>query len=142
MDVLSLTLRQGSVYYMQDRRLTSGEPHFLIVLNRAPLDDRVLLLAVSTSQVAALKLRRRSIPPECVAELSSADYVEFTKPSAVDCSTLFEMSLAELRERLVAKLAEARQDLPEPALRALIRGVRASPLVVSAHKAMIELQDP
>jgi hypothetical protein len=137
MDMLALTLRQGSVYYMQDRRLTSPEPHFFIVLNHAPLADRVLLLAVSTSQVEALKLRRRTAPPESVVELSPAAYAEFAKPSAVDCNAIFEMSVAELRERLRARLAGARQDLPQVAVQALVRGVLASPLVVPSHKALL-----
>ena len=137
MDILALTLRQGSVYYMQDRRLTSAEPHFFIVLNHAPLDDRVILLAVSTSQVESLKLRRRDMPPESVVELSPADYPEFTKPSAVDCGSLFEMTVAELRERLRMKRAHPRQDLPAVAVEALIRGVLASPLVAPAHKRLV-----
>ena len=137
MDLLQLTLRQGSVYYMQDRRLTSAEPHFFIVVNRLPLRDRVVLLAVSTSQVENLKRMRRSTPPECVVELAPADYPEFTTPSAVDCNFLFEMTLAELRERQRTKQARGLRDLPKPALQALIRGVLASPLVKQAHKDLV-----
>jgi len=138
MDLLRLTLRQGSVYYMQDRRLTSAEPHFFIVLNHCPLDDQVLLLAVSTSQVQNLKLRRRNVPPESVVILSPAEYPEFTRPSAVDCSSLFEMTTAELRERISTKQAQVRRDLPPATVQALVRGVLASPLIRTEQKAMVE----
>lgn len=137
MDLLRLTLRQGSVYLMQDRRLTSPVSHFFIVLNGTPLDDQVLLLAVATSQVASLKLRRRNLPAETVVELGPVDYPTFNRPSAVDCNSIFEMPMAELRERIRTRQAESRPDFPAPVVRMLVSGALASPMVTPAHKQLI-----
>ena len=46
---LKLFLRGGSVFYVQDRSLTSAEPHFFIVLNHNPLNEECLLLVVASS---------------------------------------------------------------------------------------------
>ena len=50
--LLNLTLRGGSVYYLQHRDLSSGEPHFFVVLNRDTTRDEFLVLAVSSSNIA------------------------------------------------------------------------------------------
>ena len=48
---LRLGLRAGSIYYFQSRELTSGEPHFFVVINREPLAAKLLLLTIVTSKV-------------------------------------------------------------------------------------------
>lgn len=40
--MLRLTLRGGSVYYLQHRDLFSAEPHYFVVLNANPLGDAFL----------------------------------------------------------------------------------------------------
>ena len=100
--ILRLTLREGTVYYFTHRSLTSPEPHYFIVVNADPLAQRVLLLAVVTSQVATVKLRRKSCP-ETLVELTPAAFDVLTKPSIVDCNDLKEVPLAEFNERFERK---------------------------------------
>src|SRR2546421_202146 len=51
---LRLSLREGSVFYFQERTLSSAEAHFHIVVNN-PLAQQVLLLTVVTSKIEKVK---------------------------------------------------------------------------------------
>lgn len=70
---LRLSLREGSIYYFTERKLTSVQPHFHIVVND-PLTQQVLLLTVVTSKIEKVKYRRRDCL-ETVVELSPEDFI-------------------------------------------------------------------
>ena len=63
---IRLSLRQGTVYYMAERGLSSVEPHYFVVLNRNPLGSKLLLLLVASSQVekAQKRISRKNLPAE------------------------------------------------------------------------------
>ena len=48
---IRLCLRAGSVYYFQERGLTSPEPHFFIVANQRPIEQQVLFVDDKTRSV-------------------------------------------------------------------------------------------
>lgn len=52
---IRLSLRPGTVYYMDERSLTSTQPHYFIVINSDPLGDELLLLTVASSQIEKVK---------------------------------------------------------------------------------------
>jgi hypothetical protein len=135
--LLKLILRQGSVFYIQDRHLTSAEPHYFVVLNLAPLADHCLLLAVSSSKIDNVRRRHAGLPPETLVEIAMADYAEFTKPSIIDCNTIIEKDHASLIQQLRNDHSINRADLPPAILDKLIAGVLASPLVTEEHKIRI-----
>ena len=54
---LNFYLPEGAVFYVQDRGLTSPEPHYFVVLNLSPAKEDLLLLVVSTSQVEGARRR-------------------------------------------------------------------------------------
>lgn len=57
-----VSLRAGSVYYFVDRQLTSPEPHYFIVLNVRPLQQKILILGIITSKVEKVRQRRADLP--------------------------------------------------------------------------------
>jgi hypothetical protein len=132
-------IRQGAVFYMADRRLSSSEPHYFIVLNLNPLKDQVLLLAVATSQVEKVKARcqRKRLPAETVVEICPLDYQDFTKDSCVNCNQVFTKSLAELVDQWRRKEVRGQADVSEPKLKELIAGITASPMVAQEEKDLI-----
>jgi hypothetical protein len=134
---LRLTLRPGTVYYFQHRALTSVEPHYFIVVNRNPIDDEVLLLAVASSKVESVRQRRRQLPPETLVEITPADYREFKLPSIVDCNRVFRKSLAELVVDWNAGNIEPKDDLPTSLLARIQAGMKLSPQVENEAKALI-----
>ena len=135
---LQLSLREGCIYYFDDRRLTSEEPHFFIVVNSDPLAQEVLLLSVVTSKVEKVKLFRRQVP-QTLVELGPAELPEvFTKDSIVDCNSLFPVPLAEFNARYVRKEIKVfGKDLPRSICDALCRAIHASTVVAEPLKELI-----
>jgi len=134
---LRVSLREGSVYYFVHRALTSPEEHYFIVVNSDPLTQKVLLLAVVTSKVEAVKLRRKGCP-ETLVELEPATFDVLTKPSIVDCNDLKEVPLAEFNARFVAKeIRYFDKDLPAALRRALRKAIHASIVLSDEQKALV-----
>ncbi len=136
---IRLSLRQGTVYYMAERGLSSIEPHYFVVLNQNPLESKLLLLLVATSQVEKAKGRilRKNLPSESLVVIDDAEYDDFSKESCIDCNKLFNKSLEELCEQWRKKEVRAHKDLPRELVEKLIEGVKASPLIVEEDKALI-----
>ncbi len=134
---IRLSLRQGTVYYMQDRSLTSQEPHYFVVVNSDPLGDEVLLMTVASSQVEKVRHRRRLEPGSTVVEIGEAEYADFTKDSVIDCNQVFTKSLADLCSQWGRKEIVTKYDLPAELLDKLRKGVSDSRLVSEADKRKI-----
>lgn len=137
---IRLSLRQGTVYYMAERGLSSTEPHYFIVLNRKPLESKILLLLVASSQVekSLKRITRKNLPPESLVVINDTEYDDFTKESSIDCNKLFNKSLEELCEQWKKKEVRAHKDLPRELVEKLIEGVMASPMISEEDKALID----
>lgn len=136
---LAFTIRQGTVYYLAHRGLSSAEPHFFVVLNKKPRQDRVLLLAVASSQVEKVKARaeRQNLPAATVVEISPEEYPDFSKASCFNCNQLFQKSLLELSQARRNRELRTQRDMPVDILERLIAGCMASPLLSDEEKLMI-----
>ena len=135
---LRLTLREGSVYYFEERHLTSPEPHYFIVVNSDPLAQKVLLLSVVTSQVDSVKLRRCKTARKPSWNSPRLIFNVLTKPSIVDCNDLKEVPLAEFNTRFVRK--EIRcfdRDLPVALRKALRQAIHASKILSAEIKTLV-----
>ena len=134
---LRLSLREGSVYYFVERRLTSPEPHYFIVVNHDPLGQRVLLLAVLTTNIRDAN-RRRAKCLETLVEFVASKSNVFTKDCVADCNDLFDIPLAEFSERFSAgDITYFDKDLPLNDRRALRKAIHASDLVAPELKALV-----
>ena len=135
---LQLSLREGTVYYFTHHTLTSPEPHYFIVVNADPLTQKVLLLAVVTSQIDKVKLRRK----ECLdtlVELTPATFDVLTKLSIVDCNDLKEISLADFNARFeAAKIRYFSKDLPAALRKALRKAIHDSTILSDEQKALVD----
>jgi hypothetical protein len=134
---LRVSLREGSIFYFQERNLTSAEPHFHIVVND-PLSQQVLLLAVVTSKIEKVKFRRRDCLKTLV-ELRPRDLpVILTEPSIVDCNNLTRITLDEFCERWTRKeIATFGEDLPAPLRQALRAAIHASEILTDELQALV-----
>jgi len=134
-----VSLRQGTVFYARNRALTSSEPHYLVVVNRDPLAQNVLLVVVTTSQIEKAKKRVgiKGLSPDSVVSISKEEYSNFSKDSCVDCNTVISMSLDEFCEKMKAKEVRSHDDLPPEILTKLVEAIRLSPLVAEEDKEKI-----
>ena len=136
---LRLALREGSIFYFQNRAHTSSLPHFHIVVNADPLGERVLIFTVVTSKIERVKYERRNTP-ETLVELGLADLPGvLTKPSIVDCNDFTSSPLADFCERWESREIQAPGANVPPALRKALRAaIHASKLIPAEIKALID----
>ena len=137
---IRLSLRQGTVYYMADRSLSSIEPHYFVAVNAFPLRDEVLLLTVASSQIETVKRRRAKEPESTVVEIPEAEYADFTKDSVIDCNQVLTKPLAELCAQWSRKEIVAKLDIPEDLLEKLQHAVLSSRLVSETDKRRIRAE--
>ncbi len=133
---LNFFLHEGAVFYVQDRALTSPEPHYFVVLNISPAKEDLLLLVVSTSQVEAAKRRYAQLPVETLVEIAPSDYAGFSKPSLISCNQVFPRTKRQLIEQL-NNGGEQKSRMPKDILEKLRQGVLASPTVERYIKKML-----
>ena len=133
---LRLCLRAGSVYYFQARELSSGEPHFFVVVNREPLTAKLLLLTIVTSKVDKVRIRNRE-RPNTVVEISPKEYDEFKVLSAVDCNVVLEKPLSELVGLVKRKEVRYHKDLPPEIFAKIKSAILASTLVADELKSLL-----
>jgi len=135
--LLKLTLRAGSVYYFQERRPSSPEPHYFIVVNHEPFARQLLVLTIITSRVEYMKRLRQGLPGT-VVEIRPKDYDELKGPSVVDCNVVFNKALSELAEKIQRKEVVYKRDLPSAILQAIRQGIKASPLIETEIKRLLD----
>ncbi len=135
--LLKYTLRGGSVFYLQHRRLTSAKPHFCVVVNLSPLDDEQLVLVIASSRVADVKRRRNGLPGETIVEIEPAEYSDFTVPSVIDCNDWIPTTQRELLQKLQAGQAVEKMRMPDTLLVKLRAGMLASPLIEDEIKDLL-----
>lgn len=134
---LSLSLREGTVYYFAHHSLTSAEPHYFIVVNSDPLSQKVLLLSVVTSQVDKVKLRRKACL-DSVVEMTPENFNILTKPSIVDCNHVTEILLPVFNASFAAKkIKYFDKDLPATLRKALRKAIHASVVLTAEQKALV-----
>lgn len=132
-------IRQGAVFMMQHRDVRSPLSHFLVVVNRDPLSDEVLLFSVITSNVDKRKqlAESRNQPPQTIVDFGPSDYSPLSHQSCIDCNDLKTLSAEEFEQILLMRSAAQRDDLPPAVLSRVIAGILASPLVKGRYKALV-----
>ena len=133
---LRLGLRAGSVYCFQSRELSSGEPHFFVVVNRDPITTKLLLLTIVTSKIEKVHTRNRE-RPDTVVEISPKEYSEFKVLSAVDCNVVLEKPLSELVGLVRRKEVRYHKYLPPELLAKIKVAIQISPLVADETKLLL-----
>ena len=134
---LSLTLRQGTVYYFQHRDISSPLSHFFIVINASPCNSKTIILNVITSKVEERKQSRSNLPQETLVELSPSEYCELTKNSIVDCNSYKKININELVTKMKSRQIEHKKDLPREIVDRIVAGIHASPMIEPEIKRLV-----
>lgn len=135
---LRVGLREGSIFYFQNRAHTSALPHYHIVVNADPLGERVLIFTVVTSKIERVKHERRNCP-ETLVEFGPADFPKvLTKPSIVDCNDFTTTPLADFCERWTSReIQSVGSDVPLALRKALRAAIHASKIIPAEIKALV-----
>lgn len=137
--LLHVTLRQGAVWKMPHRGLTSPLSHYMIVINHDPLSGEVILLSTVTSNIEGRKnyAVRTGNSPETIVEFGPSEYGELEYPSCVDCNSVQELDALEFERVVRSRCAQACDDLPSSILMRIVSGILASKTVSNDVKALV-----
>lgn len=138
-DHFELTLRQGSVFFMQHRGLTSPLPHFMIVINPDPRCSDSIVLGVVTSKVEKCKARAKMLKAkaETLVEIGPEDYSELSKHSIVDCNDPKLIRKQELKEKKERREIMDKAPVSDEIAMKLLQGVLQSHLVKEEIKDLL-----
>lgn len=134
------TINTGSVYYFEEKELSSNEPHYFVVLNQNPRTEEFLILVCASSQVEKRRqiIQRLGFPEETLVFVSPAEYAIFSKDTVIDCNRVFEKTPQTLIEKLDQnKLKVCTEVIPDAVLQKLIRGILASAQISEKIKRML-----
>ena len=62
---MKCTVREGSVFYFTEETFVSNEPHYFVVLNSSPLNNKIIVLVDRTFEAPTFE------PFECMEDLVS-----------------------------------------------------------------------
>lgn len=134
------TIETGSVYYFEEEELSSGEPHYFVVLNQNPRTEEFLILVCASSQVEKRKqiIQRLSFPQETLVFVLPSEYPIFLKDTVIDCNRVFEKTSQTLIEKLEQnKLRVCAEIMPDTILQKLVKGILASTQISEKIKRML-----
>lgn len=83
-----LSLKPGSVYYMEEDGFQTSVPHYLVVLNVNPSTGDVLVLVNATSNLEGARRREQvyGYQPGVLVFVGADEYEHFTVDSVFDCN--------------------------------------------------------
>ena len=135
---IRLCLRAGTVYYFCDREVRSPEPHYFVVINRSPVEDGIILLAILTSKVDRA-MARNIDNPGAVVVISRSEYSPPLEcDSAIECTHLFRRTPQEIVDKMARnEIGYFQPDLPRGLLNRIRRALLASEAISDHEKALI-----
>lgn len=81
-----LVLRSGSVFYGHIASITSSEPHYIILLNRAPFEDADFALVVASSRVERVERLKKLFGENTIAEIEIGKEKFLSKNTYINCN--------------------------------------------------------
>jgi hypothetical protein len=139
--VIRSTIRTGTIYYFQEESFSSTEPHYFVVLNELPSQDKILILVCASSQIDKRKnaIKKLGLPTETLVEILPEQCPSFKKHSIFDCNSIIEKPIQAVIEKLeLQKLHVCVDYIPKDIIEKLIQGVIVSPQVPEYCKKMLK----
>jgi len=134
------TIKTGSVYYFKEKKLSSDEPHYFIVLNQNPLTEEFLILVCASSQIEKRRqiIQQLEFPKETLVFISPSEYPIFSKPTVIDCNMVFEKTSQTLIEKLDQnKLGICTEIMPNLILQKIVKGISMSTQISEEIKRIL-----
>ena len=136
---ISDTIETGSVYYFENKEISSSEPHYYTVLNIRPREEDFLMLVCASSRVEK-KIRITKClkyPPNTLVVVSPHEYPMFKVDSAIDCNSVFEITIQSLADKLEDKKLKLCPIMPRKIVGRLTGGVLESSLTSEKIRKML-----
>jgi hypothetical protein len=134
-------IQTGSVFYFEEEKLSSEEPHYFVVLNKHPRTEQLLILVCASSQIEKSKRRAKALRyvPLTQVFISPSEYPLFSRDTVIDCNYVFDKSHQSLIDKLEqGKLGVCTEIMDAEIVRKLKEGVIASPQIAEGIKKIIK----
>ncbi len=132
------TIQLGSVYYFAESSFSSLEPHYFIVINIDPLQDRIIFLVCASSKIEKVKKRYRTCPDETLIEISPNQYPDFRFDSIINCNEVIEKTVDQLVEKLIQEKLKLKTKMNPALVKQLRQGVLCSPVIEHRIKKLLQ----
>lgn|GEM_PF-4583843 len=130
----SALLKQGAVFYAVAPDIHPTEPHYLIVLNRAPQDDLFIYLANPTTDIDRIQKLRAGQPDSTVVHVDPNDYQRLKDKSVIDCNDPIAVYKDQLPSLDKFRSCES---ISGEVLSKLLRGIQDSNMIEPKKKLSI-----
>ena len=133
------TVQKGSVFYFVEDTFETDRPHFFVVLNDDPKNEKILILvcAVTLSVKVAFLYEKFKYLRETMVDVTPSLCSFLKHPSIFNCNSPIEKSflvfIDKLKDGKLKHVGEVNQEL----LSKLRDGVLASPLVTKECKKLL-----
>lgn len=133
------TIKPGSVFYFVEETFSSDEPHYFIVLNKDPFNDKNLIMVCSSSQIQKVIQRCKylHLPESTLVEINKDEYSDFKVDSIINCNNVTQKAIQQLINKLVQGKLEVKWYVSEELLEKLRNAVICSPLVENELKKLL-----
>lgn len=133
-------IQTGSVFYFEEEKIASPEPHYYVVLNKDPHTEEPLILVLASSQIEKREaaITRLGLPVETLVSVTPAEYTLFTKNTVIDCNTVFDKTHQSLIDKLEqGKLGVCTEIMDGTIVEKLKEGVKVSPMIAERIKKLL-----
>lgn len=132
------TIKLGSVYYFTEESFSSSKPHYFIIINTDPQEDKVIFLVCASHQIDKVRNRRKVCPQETLVEITPDQYSGFKVTSIIDCNFVVEKNISQLVDKLAREELKLKPEMDVPLVKRLRAGVLCSPLTERRIKALLQ----
>ena len=130
-------LNSGAVFYGLHRNVTSAKSHYLVVLNKNPSNDELIVVSVATSNIKYRKTLYDDFDKTCVT-VKKDEYTHFTADETVfDCNDLKTIPIEEFLYQVRTEKWECKDNIPTEILYKLISAAKQSNIVKESLKKLL-----
>ena len=135
--IIKASIKAGSVYYFRDEHLNSSYKHYMVVLNKKPKTDEVILFACGQSKIRNVKLLRSNCPPETLVIITPKQYSGFRVDTIFDCNNVFPQSINNIADKYEKGELIVKTEIDIKQVELLRQGVVASKLSEPRFQKML-----
>ena len=136
-EIIKASIKLGSVYYFRDERLNSPQKHYMVVLNKNPKTDGVILFVCGQSKILNVKRFRSNCPPKTLIVITPNQYSGFKVDTIFDCNNVFPQSIENIAHKYESEELIVKPEIDAGLVELLRQGVIASRLIEQRFKRIL-----
>ncbi len=136
-EIIKVSIKPGSVYYLREDTFKSTEKHYFVVINRDPRSDEVILLVCASSRISHVKLLYKHCSKETLVIVTPEEYNGFRIPSIFNCNSIFIKDIKTIMKKYKDNELLIKPEMDIKLVDTLRKGVLASNQILEYVKEML-----